>query len=211
MLYVLLKNYILFTVISSIHDKILPMRYIAFIFLLSSILNCHAELPEMESVGIKVTKRFDFSVTGKVEPAVGGSLVYLRSVKVLSTTSSPKSYLISGLLVDGNAGAPVVNYPLSIGGKKGVSAPVFAGMTNALGEFVIRVWIEEKKDLNSRRVTVDKDFVGYLYLCRFTSALDTNSFPLYGIGGGVIRYDLNKLKESFGQKSNAEHADKTKK
>ncbi len=158
-----------------------------------------AEPPEMESVGVKVTQKIDFSITGKVKAPVGGSLVYLRSVKVSATSSSPKSYLISGLLVDGNAGAPVVNYPLSIGAKEMTLAPVFAGMTNAKGEFVIRVWVKKKIDTGSGEIAVEKDFEGYLYLSRFVSPLNGSSIQNYGIGG-VIRYDLKKLKESYSQK-----------
>jgi len=189
------------------------MKYSISLFVLGCLLSfhvAHAELPEMESVGIKLTRRLDFSVTGEVEAPVGGSLVYLRSVKVSATTSSPKSYLISGLLVDGNAGGPVVNHPLSVSAKEDTTSPVFAGMTNALGEFVIRVWVEEKINKNSGRVSVGKDFEGYLYLGRFPSPWDINSFPIngvfpvYGVGGGVIRYDLSKLRKSFGPDAKAE-------
>ncbi len=184
------------------------MRFITFIIVIGSQLLSHVTqaqevIPEMESVGIRIVQRLDFSVTGKVKAPIGGSLVYLRSVTVLETTSSPKSYLISGLLVDGNAGAPVENYPLSIGRIDSKSPPVFAGMTNALGRFTIRVWVRDKVNDYSTRVAVEKNFEGYLYLGRYPSPCGEKPFPVYGVGGGVIRYDFKKLLEASRVKTNS--------
>ena len=179
------------------------MKFFGFIVLLASLLASQAEIPEMESVEIKVTQSFDFSVTGEAEAPVGGSLTFLRSVKVSAEEGSPRSYLISGLLVDGNVGAPVVNYPLSISDKETQTPPVFAGMTNALGEFVIRVRTGDRRDVFPRAPFVKEDFEGYLYIGQFASKWEPQNFPIFGLERGVIRYDLSTLWESYGVKTKA--------
>lgn len=55
--------------------------------------------------------------------------------------TSPKSYIVSGSVVDSNAGAPRERVLIWVGEKS--QTPVVVGMTDAFGEFKFRLWIDE--------------------------------------------------------------------
>lgn len=177
----------------------------ARIFLLTTLYTCvgSADDQPLNKMGdhVQLVPR----PASDVRPAKGtpGFQQLLDRIEITpSEGTGPRSFIVSGRVIDDNAGAPLERIPIYVGAES--ESPRLAGMTNIDGEFKFRLWLKE--DHRECEIQVPVDFTGFLYVGGIPTMTPYQEVRL--VAGFSRRYALKALLESVSKAKNGDDAKK---